>query len=131
MTGHERSDPSAHDPDEQSAGLPPVEPWVQAEYARILDEARERAAEIVRQAQAEADDLRSAQQARDRELLIAIGERIVSMGDAYREAMIGARKAVEQMAELALRATATSSVPPARPGDAPPSASADGSVEAP
>jgi vacuolar-type H+-ATPase subunit H len=115
MTGDQRPDLSPHDAGEEKARLPPIEPSVQAEYDRILDEARQQAAEIVRQAEAEADRLRSAQQSRDRELLAAIGERIVSMGDAYREAMIGARKAVEQMAELALRSTATAIVPPAGP----------------
>jgi hypothetical protein len=123
MTGDECSDPGGHDPGEESAGPPRVDPWVQAESARILDEARHQAAEIIRQAQAEADHLRSAQQTRDRELLAAIGERMVSMGDAYREAMIGARKAVEQMAELAQRATATSYPPP--------SGAKDGSAETP
>jgi vacuolar-type H+-ATPase subunit H len=133
MSGDPRPDLSAHDRGKERVRLSPVEPSVQAEYDRILDEARQQAAEIVRQAEAEADRLRSVQQSRDRELLAAIGERIVSMGDAYREAMIGARKAVEQMAELALRSTATSLVPPAGPPAAapagPPAAAPPGSPD--
>jgi vacuolar-type H+-ATPase subunit H len=107
MTGNERSDPSTPaELAEEIARLQRVQAEVETESARILDAARQTAAEIVRQAEAEAEELRSRQGTRDREILAAIGQRIIAMGDAYREAMISARKAVEQMAELTLQSTA-------------------------
>jgi vacuolar-type H+-ATPase subunit H len=107
--------------------LQQAEAEIEARGARILEEARQRAAEIVRQAEAEADRLQSAQAARDREIFSAISDRIVSMGDAYREAMIGARQAVERVAELARQATAAEHVTPDGPhgGPAPPPAAVD------
>jgi hypothetical protein len=104
----ERSDPSAPaDLTEEIARLQRVQAEVEAESARILEEARQTAAAIVRQAELEAEELRARQGTRDREILTAIGQQLVAMGDVYREAMISARKAVEQMAELMLQSTAT------------------------
>jgi vacuolar-type H+-ATPase subunit H len=117
MTGNDHIGSFEHTdlPDEQLSRLRQVE----SECARMLEEAREKAVEIVRQAEREAEHLRSLGGLRDRELLTEISERIVAMGEAYREAMAGARMAVENMAELARRPSPASYPPAGGPGEPP------------
>jgi hypothetical protein len=75
---------------------------VEKECVRMLDEARTEAARIIAEARRDAEELRKADASPDPEVLLALADRIVSMGETYREAMTAARRAVERMAELGL-----------------------------
>jgi hypothetical protein len=75
---------------------------VEKECVRMLDEARTEAARIIAEARRDAEELRKAEAPPDREVLVALADRIVAMGETYREAMTAARRAVERMAELGL-----------------------------